>query len=498
MKKLDTAILFTKMNIMEGFDLLIPFRILCGEADEKRVTFTDNFSNSVYVNSDLALDSDLPYSFNEVVPISELMKKYKTLSVPKVCQKYFEDVKKNAYFYQEGYLLEKMPLEDFHKKYGLSVTYTDTELLKDKMQRFIDGDLSVLDEVNSDDKESHESKSILDYKISEVCDGVRKRVIAQDDAVKQIVTAIYRNTIFDDPKMKSNIFVYGPTGCGKTEIVRTIGKMFDIPVLVEDMTRYTSAGYKGADLDDILVKLFYNADCDQDLAERSILVLDEIDKKASNNDDRSSFQKDDVLKSLLKIIEGGVFDVELEDHSVINFDTSKLTVITCGAFSDLYEKVKPPRAIGFGTPSTEVVEEKKQKVDIEAFTKYGIPVEFIGRMDTIVGLNPLSKNDLVRILKESEISPLKIYQDNLRKLNINIDFPDELCESIATKALEKYNTGARALKVIVDEMFQEILYGIFDAPGEIENLTVTNDTVNNNKVYQLRKKEVKKEASSEE
>jgi len=298
--------------------------------------------------------------------------------------------------------------------------------------------------------------------------------------------------------MKSNIFVYGPTGVGKTEIVRTIGKMFDIPVLVEDMTRYTSAGYKGADLDDILVKLYYNADCNQDLAERSILVLDEIDKKASNNDDRSSFQKDDVLKSLLKIIEGGVFDVELDDHSVINFDTSKLTVITCGAFSDLYEKVKPPRTIGFGTPSTPVVEEKEEKVDVEAFTKYGIPVEFIGRMDTIVGLNPLTKNDLVRILKESEISPLKIYQENLSKLNINIDFPDELCESIATKALEKYNTGARALKVIVDEMFQEILYGIFDAPGEIDTLTVTNDTVRDNKVYKLRKREVKKEASSEE
>lgn len=487
MKKLDTAILFTKMNVYENFDLMIPFRILCGETDEKRVTFTDVFSNGVFVNSDITIASDMPYVFNIVVPLKDIMKKYKTMSMVTACKKYFEDIKKNAYFYKEGYLLEEMPLDDFYKKYGLTINYSDVNELKEQMLRYIEGDMSVLEEENNNIEEKN-SKSIVDYKISEVCEGVKKRVIAQDEAVKQIVTAIYRNTLFEDPKMKSNIFVYGPTGCGKTEIVRTIGKLFDIPVLVEDMTRYTSAGYKGADLDDILVKLYYNAGCNLDSAQKSILVLDEIDKKASNSDDRSSFQKDDVLKSLLKIIEGGVFDVKLEDNSVINFDTSKLTVITCGAFSDLYEKVKPARTIGFEMTKTPVIEEVKQKVDIESFTKYGIPVEFIGRMDTIVGLNPLSKKDLVKILKESEISPLKIYKENLEKLNINIEFSNELCEAISSKALEKYNTGARALKVIVDEMFQEILYGIFDAPGEIDTLIVTNDTVNNNKTYKLRKK----------
>ena len=249
--------------------------------------------------------------------------------------------------------------------------------------------------------------------------------------------------------------------------------------------------YFKIDLDDILVKLYYNANEDLEVAERSILVLDEIDKKAAG-DSQSSFQKDDVLKSLLKIIEGGVFDIELDSKEVINFDTSKLTFITCGAFSDLYEKTSR-KQIGF----TKEEEKKPDKVELEAFTKYGIPVEFIGRMDTIVGLNKLSKDDFVRILKESLKSPIRIYMENLAKIGVNVSFNEEIYDSIATKAITKYDTGARALKVIVDEMFQEILYGIFDSKEGIESLSVSKETVEDNKVYKLTKKKAKEVEVSE-
>ena len=325
--------------------------------------------------------------------------------------------------------MNSMPLDEFHEKYGLSVTYSDTEKLKEQMRKILDGEIEPLkDEEVEKEELKHVKLSITDYRISEVVNKVKETVIAQDEAVRQIVTAIYRNYMFDDPKIA--------------------------PIAKEDFKhfRYTSAGYKGADLDDILVKLYYNANEDLDVAERSILVLDEIDKKAAG-DSQSSFQKDDVLKSLLKIIEGGVFDIELDSKEVINFDTSKLTVITCGAFSDLYEKTRR-KQIGF----TKEEEKKPDKVELEAFTKYGIPVEFIGRMDTIVGLNKLSKDDFVRILKESLKSPIRIYMENLAKIGVNVSFNEEIYDSIATKAITKYDTCARALKVIVDEMFQEIFF----------------------------------------
>ena len=492
MKKMDVAVLYTKMRIDDGFNLMIPFRVVLGNIDEKAYTFTDIFSTQVYVNSDLVVDDSAPYSFNMVVPLKDLKKKYGTNSDLVACQRYFDEIKKSAFFYKDTYVMNSMPLDEFHEKYGLSVTYSDTEKLKEQMRKILDGEIEPLKDEDVEKEElKHVKLSITDYRISEVVNKVKETVIAQDEAVRQIVTAIYRNYMFDDPKMKSNVFVYGPTGVGKTEIVRTIGKLFDIPVLVEDMTRYTSAGYKGADLDDILVKLYYNANEDLEVAERSILVLDEIDKKAAG-DSQSSFQKDDVLKSLLKIIEGGVFDIELDDKEVIDFDTSKLTVITCGAFSDLYEKTSR-KQIGF----TKEEEKKPDKVELEAFTKYGIPVEFIGRMDTIVGLNKLSKDDFVRILKESLKSPIRIYMENLAKIGVNVSFSEEIYDSIATKAITKYDTGARALKVIVDEMFQEILYGIFDSKEGIESLSVSKETVENNKVYKLTKKSSKEVEASE-
>ena len=492
MKKMDVAVLYTKMRIDDGFNLMIPFRVVLGNVDEKAYTFTDLFSTQVYVNSDLVVDDSAPYSFNMVVPLKDLKKKYGSSSDLVACQRYFDEIKKRAFFYKDTYVMNSMPLDEFHETYGLSVTYSDTEKLKEQMRKILDGEIEPLkDEEVEKEELKHVKLSITDYRISEVVNKVKETVIAQDEAVRQIVTAIYRNYMFDDPKMKSNVFVYGPTGVGKTEIVRTIGKLFDIPVLVEDMTRYTSAGYKGADLDDILVKLYYNANEDLDVAERSILVLDEIDKKAAG-DSQSSFQKDDVLKSLLKIIEGGVFDIELDSKEVINFDTSKLTVITCGAFSDLYEKTSR-KQIGFAKEE----EKKPDKVELEAFTKYGIPVEFIGRMDTIVGLNKLSKDDFVRILKESLKSPIRIYMENLAKIGVNVSFNEEIYDSIATKAITKYDTGARALKVIVDEMFQEILYGIFDSKEGIESLSVSKETVDDNKVYKLTKKKAKEVEVSE-
>ena len=159
-------------------------------------------------------------------------------------------------------------------------------------------------------------------KISDLYEGVKSEVISQDNQIKKIITAIYKNLMFDGKEMKSNILIYGPTGVGKTQILRSLSKRIGVPLWIEDMTKYTDSGYKGGDVEEILYNLFENANMNLELAQRSILVLDEIDKKAGTNGD-SAVSKSDVLKNLLAIIEGDVFPLQYRGNT-IQFDTSKL------------------------------------------------------------------------------------------------------------------------------------------------------------------------------
>ena len=489
MNNIETAILFNQKIINEELTIMIPVRILYGYSEEETVIFNDYLSNQTFLNSDLCITPNMS-TFNFIVPLKELQKTYKTKNLEKILEHYFADISKNVFYYtEESNTMEVAPIDDFDKMYGVKITYPSTKDVKDIIDKVLKG------EITEESLEEEESNiNITNQKISDICASIKKRVIAQDMPIKQIATAIYRNYMFEDPKMKSNIFIYGPSGSGKTEIVRTIGNMFNIPVLIEDMTRYTSAGFKGSNLDDLLVKIYYNANENLSLAEKSIVVLDEIDKKASDGNDQNSFQKGDVLKSLLKIIEGGVFDIDIGKGEILNFDTSKLTIITCGAFTDIYTKNKPvqTKQIGFNTEN--IIPKQKKDIDITDFTNYGMTLEFMGRMDTIVRLNELTKEDLIEILKNSEISPIKIYLNNLKNIGININIPESLYDKIATNAIS-YKTGARALKVVVDDMFQDILYTIFDNPNEIEALKIKEEILEDKKSYSLTKKLTQKNKS---
>lgn len=268
--------------------------------------------------------------------------------------------------------------------------------------------------------------------------------------------------------MKSNILIYGPTGVGKTEIVRNIAKIFNVPVLIEDVSRHTSAGYKGEDIEDIFLKLYNMAGGNLEVAQNSILMLDEIDKKATG--DGSSIAKQDVLRQLLKVIEGGLVRVEINPYQSITFDTTNLTIIAAGAFSGIYKS--PTKKVGF----TEKNEDKRVKdITIDDFVVFGMPQEFMGRFDTLVPMNEMTKEILIDILKNSEISPLRKYVEAFKLLGINTDFSEELYEVIADKAIA-LKTGARGLKLVVDELFSKSLYDIFNESQENMEISVENET----------------------
>lgn len=496
---LDIAMYFEEyFNKDLKFPVYIIERPILGKLSEDKKVFTDYFNKMTYLNLDIAHEKGLNDGFNFTVSIKDLKKQKPFWTIDKIYITFWEFLEPNVYFYdpEDGKFTSMSP-SDFEERYGVYIDIYTVNAINEINNAILSSDEKALSEYLDfvNDKETGKQKdkiiNSINKPISETIKEVKKDIIAQDEAVKKLVTAIYKNYKFDDISMKSNILMYGPTGVGKTAIIKAVAKAFDIPVWIEDMTKYTETGYYGASVDDILVNLYINAGEDLEKAQKSILFLDEIDKKASR-DDEKDFNKGAVLNSLLKIIEGGVFNVEIRKGEEILFDTSSLTVIAGGAFSALYEKVNTKtKVMGFKTGEDKEIKINinNNDITINDFKEYGMPLEFLGRFKTIIRMNKLDVNDFVNILKNSDLSALKNYLRVLKKNNIDLVIPDKLYESIAKYAIKKYNTGARSLNIVIDELFEKILYDYFEEEESIKEIDLGETLVENRNDYKLIKKE---------
>lgn len=498
-KKLEFSILLDRIDIEElDFSIYVPTKPLIGYTLDKKdeYAFIDILSGKKYLNIDQSHHLGLPIG---AIHGSSLSKVKETLKVKNIKYKKenlimaaFRATENYVYYFtDEGRTFNAQARSDFEKQYGIIIDYPTIKEINELTDKLIDGNISIEDYIYNvygekpiESEKEKENVSFLEkIPLKLAYETIKESVIAQDDAVKSVLTSIYKSKVWSKDKLKSNIFLYGPTGVGKTEIVRSISKTFDIPVFIEDMTRYTETGYKGLDIDEILVNLYQNANGDLEKAENSIVFLDEIDKKASNDSRALDFNKGDVLKSLLKIVEGGVFNIEVNRNQTVMFDTSKLIVIIAGAYSDLFDAEQNTKTIGFNKTPSKINED----ITTEKFVKYGIPREFIGRFSPIVRLNSLTIEDLIKILKGKN-SILNTYKNIFEELyHIKINISEETYRNIAQYA---YNlkTGARALKNIVNAMFENILFEIIDNIDNIESLELGENIVKDNKDYKLKLK----------
>ena len=314
---------------------------------------------------------------------------------------------------------------------------------------------------------------------------VLQSIVGQDEQVKKIATAIYKSISFSN--LKSNILVIGPSGTGKTETIKQIAKRLHVPYTIEDATRYTKAGYYGADVEDMVFNLIENANNDIKKAQKGIIVIDEIDKKVSG--DCYDVGGNEVLKSLLKIIEGTKMKIEIGDDflksEVVDFDTRNITVILLGAFAGL-DKIREKRLnkkhLGFVTSEEKNQQEEKYLKD--DLIKYGMPEEFIGRVDAIIEMNKLNKKDLALILKKSNLSIFRRYQNELNYKGIKLKFDNKIFEEIAARSLE-LDTGARELSNTVNYIFENIIYDVLAYPGKFKTCTLENGIVEDNTKYKM-------------
>lgn len=336
------------------------------------------------------------------------------------------------------------------------------------------------------------------HKIKRLLD---RDVVGQEYAKKVMSVAVYNHykRVFteENPDMfqddveieKSNMLMIGPTGSGKTYMVKTIAKILDVPLAITDATSLTEAGYIGDDVESVLSKLLSAAGNDVEKAEHGIVFIDEIDKLAKKQETRSrDVSGEAVQQGLLKILEGSEVEVPIGTGSknamtpTTMMDTRGILFICGGAFPDLEEVIKTRIAeqssIGFGANLRDELEKDPKllsKVTTEDLRNFGMIPEFIGRLPVIFTLDGLDNDMYIKILKEPRNSIIKQYQKLLRIDEVDLQFEDEAYEEIAKIAAER-KTGARALRSIIEDFLLDIMYQV-PKDENIGTVIITKDYV---------------------
>lgn len=322
-------------------------------------------------------------------------------------------------------------------------------------------------------------------------DYLNQHVIGQEEAKKYISVAVYnhykrfcdtiygytqgeKNNPYEDVTIeKSNVIIAGPTGCGKTYMLRMLAKYLNIPFYVSDASSYTEAGYVGDDVENCVLGALRDCNFNVQAAQHAIIVLDEFDK-ISRKGENMSITRDvggeGVQQSLLKLVEGTIVNVppnggrKHPEQECIPVDTSNILFFGIGAFDGLehiIEKRKNKKAIGFNTiisdNNFEEDEDILADITTEDLKKFGLIPELIGRFPLITHVKNLTEDELYQVLIEPKNSIIKQYQKMMWIDNIDLTFEEDALRMIAKDASEK-KTGARALRGVIDTVLADLMF----------------------------------------
>ena len=330
------------------------------------------------------------------------------------------------------------------------------------------------------------------HKIKEQLD---EYVIGQEQAKKVMSVAVYNHykriaSVDNDVEIeKSNVLMIGPTGSGKTYLIKNLAKLLDVPLAIADATSLTEAGYIGDDIESVVSKLLAAADNDVEKAETGIIFIDEIDKLArKKNANSRDVSGESVQQGLLKLLEGAEVEVPVGANSknamvpLATIDTSNILFICGGAFPEIEniikERLNKQASIGFIADLKDKYDNDNDilsKVEVEDIKNFGMIPEFIGRLPIICTLSGLTEEMLAKVIKEPKNAILKQYKKLLEMDEVELVFDDEAINAVAKRAFEK-KTGARALRAIIEEFMLDIMYEI-PKDDNIGRVTITKEYI---------------------
>ena len=322
-------------------------------------------------------------------------------------------------------------------------------------------------------------------------------VVGQEHAKKVMSVAVYNHykRVMAKPEEdgieieKSNMLMIGPTGCGKTYLVKTLAKLLDVPLAITDATTLTEAGYIGDDIESVVSKLLAAADNDVERAEHGIIFIDEIDKIAKKkNTNQRDVSGESVQQGMLKLLEGAEIEVPVGASSknamvpMTMVNTKNILFICGGAFPGLEDVIKErlnkAASIGFKADLKDKYDNDEnllRQVTVDDVRKFGMIPEFIGRLPILFSLDALTEDMLVSVLTVPKNAIIKQYQKLLAMDEVKLEFEEAALRNIARRAKEK-KVGARALRAIIEEFMLDIMYEI-PKDDNIGKVTITEDYI---------------------